>query len=131
MHNACKRSTQELTHSEECGCFSILKNENKVGRNFASLLCRRTSFLRLFYCFEHNRACFSTRGQVCSDPNSSKKTMALFHEVFLRFVCFLCVTQLPKTGTRKRSTQTGRAVAHIGILVLSVVSVFSGFRQEV
>lgn len=33
--------------------------------------------------------------------DSSKKTMALFHGVFLRFVCFLCVTQLPKTGTRK------------------------------
>lgn len=32
MHNACKRSTQELTHSEECGCFSILKKREQSGK---------------------------------------------------------------------------------------------------
>lgn len=92
------------------------------------LSCRRTSFLHLFYCLTHSRPCCRIRGQRCSDPRQKEKSH--WPDSMKCFV-LLCVTQkCQQSVALKHSTQTGRAVVHIRILVLSLVSVFSGLRQE-
>lgn len=125
IRNAYKQSAQEWTHCEERSCFSIWnKKPGQSVRNFVMLNRRRTSFLRLFYCLTHSRPCCNIRGRVCRDPRQKNPTGLIAWSILCSFV-----SHYWQSVALKRSTQTGRAVVHIRILVLSLVSVFSGFRK--